>query len=152
MSKFKIGDKVVRSDMDLGGIGSPRTKTLFSNGSVLTVSFVNDVYELISFKEVGGQYDGDAFKLYDDPSKHHKHHDMIIAWAKGAEIQYYDRGFEEWLDYNTPSWNLSTIYRIKPTKADIRQQKINDIESEMRKLADQLNELLTDRLNELENN
>lgn len=47
----------------------------------------------------------------------HKHADLIIAWANGAEIQFkrntppYD-----WLpcQMDTPSWSVNNEYRIKP--------------------------------------
>lgn len=117
MNKFKVGDKVVRSDMDLTWVHSQHAKTLFE--------------------------DGDIFKLVEDTSKHHKHHDSIIAWAKGAIIQYYNEARNAWFDVycNNPLWSNSVRYRIKPAESDVRQQKIDHIESEMRKLADQLNEL-----------
>ncbi len=53
-----------------------------------------------------------SFKVV-DVSKHHKHRDLILAWADGAEIQYLgDRG--NWINIETPSWVVNTEYRIKP--------------------------------------
>ena len=43
----------------------------------------------------------------------HKHADLIIAWANGAEIQFRNR-YEEWDDAIKPSWDNDTEYRIKP--------------------------------------
>ena len=43
----------------------------------------------------------------------HKHHDLIVAWAKGAQIQYKDKG--TWYACAPqPAWTPSTRYRIKP--------------------------------------
>lgn len=44
----------------------------------------------------------------------HKHADVIIAWANGAEIQFFDDG--EWIDCheNGPRWHEEMRYRIKP--------------------------------------
>lgn len=50
----------------------------------------------------------------EDTSKFHKHHDLIIAWAKGAKIQYFSDTYNEWKDINTPSWGETEQYRIKP--------------------------------------
>lgn len=44
----------------------------------------------------------------------HKHCDLIVAWANGAEIQFFDDG--EWIDCheNGPRWHEEMRYRIKP--------------------------------------
>jgi hypothetical protein len=41
----------------------------------------------------------------------HIHAEIIIAWAKGETVQYFDGGL--WVDIKTPSWNDSSKYRIK---------------------------------------
>lgn len=41
----------------------------------------------------------------------HKHADLIIDWANGAEIQVKDDG--KWVDIE-PSWMKGKEYRIKP--------------------------------------
>jgi hypothetical protein len=55
-------------------------------------------------------------------NKQHKHHDLIVAWAKGADIQYKDPCAykAEWQDIEKPNWLKDMEYRIKPTpKPDI---------------------------------
>ena len=44
----------------------------------------------------------------------HKHADLIIAWAGGAEIQYYDAIMCRWEDDKNPKWLEDTKFRIKP--------------------------------------
>lgn len=46
----------------------------------------------------------------------HKHHNEIIAWANGAEIEFYSRDDDEWdlCVNNHPFWDSHTKYRIKP--------------------------------------
>ena len=46
----------------------------------------------------------------------HIHHDVIIEWAKGATIQYYDIDFHGWRDVcgNCPSFDPSILFRVKP--------------------------------------
>lgn len=48
--------------------------------------------------------------------KSHKHRDLIIAWANGAQIQklYARDDFETWDDEENPTWSSSATYRIKP--------------------------------------
>jgi hypothetical protein len=44
----------------------------------------------------------------------HKHAVEIIAWANGAEIQYYDAIMCRWSDYKNPTWYEEIKFRIKP--------------------------------------
>jgi len=29
----------------------------------------------------------------------HKHHDLIVAWVKGATIQYKDKDWDDWVGF-----------------------------------------------------
>jgi len=57
----------------------------------------------------------------------HKHADLIIAWANGAQIQGRFDMDCKWGDAENPSWNPNWDYRIKPeTKPDVvRYYEIN---------------------------
>ena len=44
----------------------------------------------------------------------HKHADVIIAWANGAQIQYYDAIMRRWSDNENPKWYEEIKFRIKP--------------------------------------
>ena len=45
----------------------------------------------------------------------HKHHDLIVAWAKGAQIQCQVFGKpNQWFDIDNPDWLDAYTYRIKP--------------------------------------
>ena len=59
----------------------------------------------------------------------HKHHDLIIAWAKGAKIQYLGIDIEGnktvWLDCVTaPNWYTCKEYRIKPKISDEERETL----------------------------
>ena len=43
----------------------------------------------------------------------HKHAELIIAWANGAEIEVLSQ--EDWYASGKPIWELDAVYRIKPT-------------------------------------
>jgi len=43
----------------------------------------------------------------------HKHRDLIIAWANGADIQLKNIN-NIWVYVNTPAWENNIEYRIKP--------------------------------------
>lgn len=44
----------------------------------------------------------------------HKHHDCIVAWAKGAQIQFREPNGVEWIFVSRPQWFESYEYRVKP--------------------------------------
>ena len=46
----------------------------------------------------------------------HKHADLIKAWADGASIEFKDYP-NNWETIHNPSWNIGTVYRIKPEKS-----------------------------------
>ncbi len=43
----------------------------------------------------------------------HKHADLIIAWANGAEIEYSGSRSSGWIMATAPSWQEDVVYRIK---------------------------------------
>lgn len=52
----------------------------------------------------------------------HKHADLIIAWANGAEIECRNNISGNWLLIPSPNWHLSSQYRIKPeVKPDVEK-------------------------------
>jgi len=44
----------------------------------------------------------------------HKHHDLIVAWAAGAEIEVQEPSDFIWHTTPSPQWDISREYRIKP--------------------------------------
>lgn len=44
----------------------------------------------------------------------HVHHDLIVAWAKGAKIEWRVSSDEPWEETDTPGWHAFHLYRIKP--------------------------------------
>jgi hypothetical protein len=60
--------------------------------------------------------------VVEDRSKWHPHYDLIVAYARGAEIQFWTDG--KWEDVvGAPCWNLEIKYRIKPKKSASRMYK-----------------------------
>lgn len=47
-------------------------------------------------------------------TQRHKHADLIIAWANGAQIQWQDPHDKIWCDIAHPGWGPYQEYRIKP--------------------------------------
>jgi hypothetical protein len=72
----------------------------------------------------------------------HKHRDLIIAWANGAEIEVMDYADGEWYYCYNPTWR-SEDYRIKPTtpSKSPKQLEKERIQKEMEKLAKDLEAL-----------
>lgn len=44
---------------------------------------------------------------------HHVHHDLIVAWAKGAKIQWRTSSEMGWYEAVNPGWCEKHQYRIK---------------------------------------
>ncbi len=45
--------------------------------------------------------------------KPHVHKDLIVAWAHGAEIEYYISQSKIWKRIDNPAWLVDAEYRIK---------------------------------------
>lgn len=74
-----------------------------------------------------------------DESKMHRHHDCIVAWAKGATIEFKTTS-GEWRDTEgNPGWYSSSFYRVQPV--DPNASEIARIEKELRVLTDDLAKL-----------
>lgn len=57
----------------------------------------------------------------------HKHADVIIAWAKGKDIQVWSSVNSRWEDFkgNWPNFLADTEYRIKPSTKKYRVALFN---------------------------
>jgi len=50
-------------------------------------------------------------------NKRHKHYEIIMAWASGKEIQFFDSDENQWRDWGhttCPSFIVTSEWRIKP--------------------------------------
>ena len=100
---FNIGDKVKRKGGDD-----------FENGAaVLVVDSVSEGFASLghpsTFHAHVSIYELEL-AVVEDRTAWHPHHDLIVAWAKGARIQRQSCG--EWCNTDSPSWSPSIEYRI----------------------------------------
>ena len=72
-----------------------------------------------------------------DRSKWHPHHDLIVAWARGAEIEYFDDDDCRWHKKATNTWWPNIKYRIKPKNSE----KIAELLARHKALADEMCEV-----------
>jgi hypothetical protein len=78
-------------------------------------------------KDIVESYYKETVMNSNEKPKQHKHHDLIVAWAKGAVIEERTQGQDEhgpawypWEEVRNPHWYVNNEYRIKPTpKPDI---------------------------------
>lgn len=133
MREFKVGDIVKKADGN----------TFCNNRYTATVTEIRrnmaDTSDCIWLDTDCWCYPHEL-KLVEDKTKWRKHHDLIVAWAKGAEIEWWDSYSKKWYIDANPTWILSTVYRIRSQKSD-KDIEIEAIEAEMRKLADRVAEL-----------
>ena len=123
MKKFKTGDRIVRVVK-----GRSFCPIKFETTVTENYTYVDADGELISIIE-------DYWELAEDTSKHHVHHDLIIAWAKGAEIEYDSVHSVGWHLVDPPSWGKNMRYRVKPTpppKTD--KERIVELEARVAEL------------------
>jgi len=124
MNPFKVGDLVTR-------------KSSIDN-RIRTITSISNCGKFIKFK--GSNYGNpfyESYELAEDTSKHHKHHDLIIAWAKGAKIQSYIV-CDGWIDTpETPSWLLNVRYRVKPVEVT----ELEKLEAEYKELGEIIKKL-----------
>ena len=121
MSKFKVGDKIRRAAQ------VTNYAPLGYEATVLRDYMYVDLY--------GGEVRiiDPQWELVEDKSKYHKHHDLIIQWAKGAEIEYADyQG--DWENAATPTWSVYREYRIKPTPPKTDKERIAELEARVKEL------------------
>lgn len=78
------------------------------------------------------------------PNPPHKHRDSIIAWANGADIEFWSENPPRWIYADEPLWREYCEYRIKPKQPS----EIERIEIEIRELSEKQKEL-ADKLSKL---
>ena len=124
MSKFKVGDKVVRTLCSFGSLVV---------GAEYTVKLVSDYVGTVQLVGHSGAYRIENFELVKEekpdltPRKHQKE---IIAWANGATIQYWCTLENRWIDSanNHPSWSTKRRYRVKPDNTAEIEKEITDLQ------------------------
>jgi len=102
MSKIKVGDIVELK------VGDEYRGKLHNE--------VTSISDDGSYLRVNGNLTGNPrswFKVV-DANKYHKHHDLSIAWAKGAEIECQFLTFTFYGQDKNPSWFTDYKYHIKP--------------------------------------
>lgn len=143
MSKFKIGDQVQvktvdREDIDKG----------YSVGDVVTVDEDDDIPYCIG-DHGRHMFNQEQLELVtEDRTNLHPHHDVIVAWAKGAKIECRVNISSRWVPVAgpCPTWSPEKEYRVM-TQPD-HPAEIADIERKMRELSESQKEL-ADRLEKL---
>jgi len=90
-----------------------------------------DLYEITN-KHIGW----DGYLINEDQSNWHPHHDLIVSWARGAEIEFFHKELKVW-KYCKPAWNVGDQYRIKPDNSET----IAKLEGKHAALLDQLEEV-----------
>lgn len=72
------------------------------------------------------------------PNPPHKHRDLIIAWANGADIECYNG--EGWVLCD-PRWLGTGEYRVKPSEIERIEIEMRGLSEKQKELADKLSKL-----------
>jgi len=111
------------------------------------VMYMGRIDEVIRIDEFNGCYnnyklEGEGYVEYNEleylTGTPHKHRDLIIAWANGAEIEA--PSSMGWFTVSSPNWYPNEKYRIKPSKPSKQLEK-ERIQKEMEKLTKDLEAL-----------
>lgn len=128
MSKFKVGDKVVCvTHWEGREVPKSRHRIFGKEYSVADVRIGWGGAEQINC--VGSPSDcwhESAHYELVKQATYHKHHDLIIAWAKGAKIEVSPIGSNFWRDCPIPTWDCDYVqFRIKPQpKPDVVEIRV----------------------------
>jgi len=142
MSNFKVGDKVRVLEEAVGGdvqVGTIDVITYVCSNGVVRVG-TGYASWFLGFS--GGKLElVKAEAEYPNPP--HIHHKEIIAWAKGAQIQWFGHG--KWFDSGgKPVWNPSVKYRVKPPvdpRLLVLNEKLAEIQKELSEINKQIGEI-----------
>ena len=132
MSKeIKVGDWVQRrngAQFPDGGLKRQITSI---------VSYIGGGGRTVAVNDVNGYGGSWAYSDLAPTQPDRRHCELIIAWAKGAEIEWL-RGGDNWATIKTPVWSEYSRYRVKISP---KQREINAMEIQMREMADKLAKL-----------
>lgn len=134
---YKVGDKVERLNNDLVARG-----LRINVGDILTVKTVSK--HSVYFEEIGLSGEPTYFRKV--ATKLHPHHDIIIAWLNGEEVEVRAKSSRVYVDLaktpgkgQFPSFSLEAEYRIKPSNPN--SDAIEAIRKEMEGLTKRLKDL-----------
>ena len=122
MSKFKEGDRIVR-------ISDPYDYVPIGHSSEVTYDY--------KYINVDGDYmwiDEKNWQL----EERHVHHDLIIAWAKGATIGYTNYMGNKTGSQGIPTWCPRTKYQIVYSAPQTDAERITELESKVKELESRL--------------
>ncbi len=149
MNKFKVGDKVKRTDMDFTYV-EPSVAKRFGAGEVFTVLDISSCTGSMKLSEIPNSWSQKRFSLAEDTSNYYKHYDLVIAWMQGREVQY-QRDDGKWSTLHTsdkslvvPPFHKPSEYRIKPEpcpKEDKLTSLVSKLEEQLKEAQEQLKEM-----------
>ncbi len=126
ITKFKEGDRIRRTE---------RPRSWVPMGYITTVLKATAHGYKYEDNEGAVLYVVDEhWELVEDSSKHHIHHDLIIAWAKGARIGYTAYNGTEQEMKGTPSWSPVTKYHIMESPLQTDAERIIELEAKVYEL------------------
>lgn len=136
---FKLGDKVRKVSNGTGvfPVGYEGEVTGFSSVSTGRI-----------YVDKAWHSNAENWELVEDKDKYpngkHPHHDIILEYAKGAELEFFSTSVNAWLRTPTPAFVKGTLYRVKPqqdTAVQAAKKKIEQAEQMLREANDELDRL-----------
>ena len=121
------------------------------NDEIYTVRSVKEEMEVLKIEEAMDEYQHHEYDYcWFEPVENidrFAHYDLVIAWMNGEDVEYQNPYSEKWIPINNvqdsdrlPRFHIDREYRITPKKTE-KQLQIEEIESTIEKLKEQLKEL-----------
>ncbi|YP_009966425.1 hypothetical protein HWA86_gp47 [Pseudoalteromonas phage HP1] len=137
MFKFRVGDKVRK-------ISNGTSNYPIGYEGVVNKAGVNCLY--VDGK--GASTRAVYWELVEDKAKYpngkHPHHDIILEYAKGAELEFFSTSVNAWRNVLSPAFAKDTLYRVKPQQdpaVQAAKKKIEQAEQMLREANDELDRL-----------
>lgn len=136
MNKLKVGDTVRRVKDSAGDlpVGTITTVNRFITSTTIVVEGYKGFYDTSNFELAKSKY----------PNPQHVHADVVIEWAKGADIEVQSKQTGRWFSASKPVFDTYMMYRVVPTTAELAaiktQAKIDKLQAKIDRLKLKLKE------------
>ena len=137
MSGFNVGDKVKRKDGE----------AFYDDSLELTISDIDG--NTVRFKEDYLYGNVEELVLVEDRSNWHMYYDAILAWAKGADLEFREKDSDckdpEWRpceDGFTPHFDNEELeFRVKPPLESLKMESLKELEAQVKETSKFLSEI-----------
>lgn len=60
-------------------------------------------------------------------SRYHKHKELIVAWAHGSQIEFFNKSTSMWEEIDKPDWSEDINYRVFKVRSSLTHSELVEI-------------------------